>query len=77
MKNLWDVWPEVTVKQNGTVYIQTPDDKWFAYLSIWRRSFEEGGLKTTCPCPMPFGHVMFEGKNVHRNRPESKQKELF
>lgn len=76
MKNLWDVWPEATVKKNGTVYIQTPDEKWFTYLSIWRRSFDEN-LKTTCPCPLPEGHVTFEGKNVHRNRPDQKQMELF
>ena len=74
MRNLWDIWPELTVKQNGTTYIQTPDEKWAAYLSIWRRSFKEN-LKTTCPCPMPFGHVMFEGKTAPVA--DNKQMELF
>lgn len=74
MRNLWDNWPELQKTQFGTTYIQTPDEKWGTYFSIWRRAIQEN-KKTPCPCPMPFGHIMFEGKTAPVA--DNKQMELF
>lgn len=73
-KQIWDIWPELTTEKNGTVYIQTPDDKWFIYLKIWIRAFGEDS-ETTCPCPMPHGHIMFD--NIKAPVKDQKQMELF
>jgi hypothetical protein len=58
---LWDLWPELTVynEDTRTAYIQTPDEKWTTYFSIWRRAMIED-RNTKCPSPMPFGHMMFD-----------------
>jgi hypothetical protein len=75
MKQLWDIWPERTHynPDTKTNYIQTPDEKWGAYFSIWRRAMIED-RNTTCPCPIPFGHLMFK-KAVPKK--DQKQMELF
>jgi hypothetical protein len=75
-KQIWDIWPEPRVtNEAGTTYIKTPDDKWFIYLGIWVRSLQEN-TDTKCPCPMPFGHIMFD--NVKAPPPKTQnQMELF
>jgi hypothetical protein len=72
-KQIWDIWPELTVEKNGTTYIQTPDEKWSHYLSTWRRAIREG--YSTCPCPMPHGHLMFD--KIKPPKKDQKQQELF
>lgn len=77
MKQIWDIWPELTVynEDTRTTYIQTPDEKWADYFSIWRRAIRED-VDTTCPCPMPHGHLMFD-KIKAPPKPDQKQMELF
>ncbi len=76
MKQIWELWPELTfTAETGTTYIQTPDEKWADYFSIWRRAIRED-VDTTCPCPMPQGHLMFDNVKAEPKK-EQKQRELF
>lgn len=75
MKQIWDIWPELRVtNEEGTTYIQTPDEKWFTYLAIWIRALEEDNR--TCPCPMPHGHIMFDNVKAPPKKSQT-QTELF
>jgi hypothetical protein len=76
IKQLWDCWPELTIYNMDTkmTYIQTPDEKWTDYFSIWRRAIQED-RNTKCPSPMPFGHVMFD-KIKAPPKPDQKQTEF-
>lgn len=53
--------------ETGGLFIQTPDNLWAKRLSEWRKAFKEcGGDESKClvPCPMPWGHVMFNGRST-------------
>ena len=41
---------------DGVHFIECPRKYWSLFLNIWKKD-------QTCPCPMPKGHIMFNGKN--------------
>lgn len=58
---IWELWGGRTVTRNGETYIATTDAQWASRLKIWRAHLDDG-----CPCPMPEGHLMFDGVTARR-----------
>uniref|UniRef100_A0A6M3LPR7 Uncharacterized protein n=1 Tax=viral metagenome TaxID=1070528 RepID=A0A6M3LPR7_9ZZZZ len=53
-------WEGRTVKNHyGETYIETKDSEWSHRLQTWKDCLRGGNGKTECPCPMPYGHLMF------------------
>lgn len=62
---IWTTWDgkvtERTWDKSGARYIQTTNKDWSVRLDVWRKAIENDD-HTDCPCPMPYGHIMFNGK---------------
>ena len=61
---LWDLWTgkkciNVRTKE---LYIETNDKCWQTRLKIWK--YEYFNNNENCPCPMPEGHIMFNGNSI-------------
>ena len=46
----------VVDRQTGEVFVETIPAKWHRRLNAWKKDHSQ-------PCPMPQGHVMFEGED--------------
>ena len=63
-RNIWDTWNGKRVATKGRPgykaeqFIATTDAQWAIRLRIWKNNLDNG-----CPCPMPKGHIMFNGKD--------------
>ena len=45
-------------KADGRIFIETKLENWFVRDEAWRKD-------NAIPCPMPFGHLMFENPEVY------------
>ena len=61
MKPIYLFWNGRRAKNNrtGEIYIATKPAEWNLRLTMWEQSLQDGA--DDCPCPMPEGHIMFEG----------------
>ena len=59
-RNIWDNWKGARATDyKGEIWIATNDDEWKMRLATWKSAYREGNGKTSCPCPLPEGHIMF------------------
>ena len=57
----WELWKgRRNPGRDAGGYIETTGKDWLFRLKIWKNEYC-ADRDTTCPCPMPFGHTMFNG----------------
>ena len=65
-RHVWENWDGKRVETVGRArreeYIATTSNQWDFRLLLWKRYLQdEDAYDTPCPCPMPEGHLMFNG----------------
>lgn len=77
-RRIWDTWDgkrairEARPGLKKEEFIATTDEQWSTRFQIWKNHLDDG-----CPCPMPAGHIMFDGNDTYyKLLPEYQQEQL-
>jgi hypothetical protein len=64
-KPIWETWDgERYINHRGERHIATETKDWSLRFGVWKREYCRD-QQTTCPCPVPAGHIMFKRQKAN------------